>query len=114
MKTEASRSACTPVFMDCFNFGMIGIILPVILYLYFRHAISNVDFLFVTNNPVIFFQDNVIDLLTFTMQKGAESRAEFTPVFCVGQFLCEVLFYRFLSKRGAGITLLICFRKVAY
>ena len=62
------------------------------------------NFLFVINNPVIFFQDNVIGLLTFSMQKGAESRPE--------------LFYCFSPKGGAVITLsfvclLICIRTIA-
>ena len=79
MKTEASWSTSAPVFMDCFDAGMISIILTVILYSYFRHAFSNVskvvikqigNFLFVTNDCVILFQDNVIGLLTLSMQKG--------------------------------------------
>ena len=79
MKTEASWNTSAPVFMDYFDAGMISIILTVILYSYFRHAISNVskvvikqigNFLFVTNDSVILFQDNVIGLLTFSMQKG--------------------------------------------
>lgn len=101
---------------------MISIILPVVLYLYFRHAIGNVNkavieqisnFLFVTNKPAISFQDNVIASLTFTMQKGTEStwcRAEFVPVFCVGPFYVKC----FLSKRGAGITLVICIHKIVH
>ena len=114
MKTEASWSTSAPVFIDCFDAGMINIILTVILYSYLRHAISNVNkvvikqignFPFVTNNPVIFFQDNVIGLLTFSMQKGAESRPEFAQVFGVCCFLREVLFYCFSPKRGAGNTL---------
>ena len=95
-----------------------SIILTVILYSYFTHAISNVNkvvikqiignFLFVINNPVIFFQDNVIGLLTFSMQKGAESRPESRPE----------LFYCFSPKGGAVITLsfvclLICIRTIA-
>ena len=117
MKTEASWSTRAPVFMDCFDAGMICIILTVILCSYFRHAVSNVNkvvikqignLLFVTNNPVIFFQDNVIGLLTFSMQKGAESRPESRPE----------LFYCFSPKGGAVITLsfvclLICIRTIA-
>ena len=114
--------------MDCFDAGMICIILTVILYSYFRHAISNVNkvvikqiignFLFVTNNPVIFFQDNVIGLLTFSMQKGAESAPEFARVFGFCCLLREVSFYCFSFKRGAGITLsfvclFICIRTIA-
>ena len=64
--------------MDCFDAGMISIILIIILYSKFRYAISNVNkvvtkqignFLFAANNPVIFFQDNVIGLLTFSMKE---------------------------------------------
>ena len=43
MKTEASWSTRAPVFMDCFDAGMICIILTVILCSYFRHAVSNVN-----------------------------------------------------------------------
>ena len=76
------------------------------------------NFPFVTNNPVIFFQDNVIGLLTFSMQKGAESRPEFARVFGVCCFPREVLFYCFSPKRGAGITLsfaclVFCIRTIA-
>ena len=113
--------------MNCFDAGMISIILTVILYSNFRHAISNVNkvvfkqinnFLFVTNNPVIFFQDKAIGLLTFNMPKGAESRPEFARVFGVCCLLREVSFYFFSPKRGPGITLsfvclLICIRRIA-
>ena len=115
------------MFMDCFDAGMICIILTVILCSYFRHAVSNVNkvvikqignLLFVTNNPVIFFQDNVIGLLTFSMQKGAESTPEFARVLGVCCFPREVLFYCFSPKRGAGITLsfvclVICISTIA-
>ena len=91
------------------------------------HAVSNVNkvvikqignLLFVTNNPVIFFQDNVVGLLTFSMQKGAESRPEFAQLFGVCCFPREELFYCFSPKRGAGITLsfvclVICISTIA-
>ena len=72
----------------------------------------------VTDNPVIFFQDNVIGLLTFSMQKGAVSRQEFARVLGVCCFFREVLFFCFSPKRGAGNTLsfvclVICIRTIA-
>ena len=78
LASTTSKRLLRYVFMDCFDAGMISIILTVIFYSNLRHAISNVNkvvikqignFLFVTNNPVISFQDNVIGLLTFSMQK---------------------------------------------
>ena len=122
----ASSNAGAPVFMDCFDDGMISIIITVILCSYFRYAISNVNkvvikqmgnVFFVTSNPVTFFQDSVVGLLTFSMQKGTESRPEFVRVFGVCCFLCEVLFYCFSPKRSVGITLsfvclVICIRTI--
>ena len=76
------------------------------------------NFSFVTNKPVIFFQDNVIGLLTFCIQKDEESRPESARVFRVSSFPCEIMFYSFSPARGADITLrficlLICIRTIA-
>ena len=127
MKTETSWSTSAPLLIGCFDAGLISKIITVILYSYFRHAISKVNrlvikqidnFPFVTNNPVIFFQVNVIGLFTFSMQKGAVSRPVFARVFGVCCFLREVLFYCFSPKRCAGNTLnfaclVICIRTIA-
>ena len=92
--------------MDCFDAGMISIILIVILYSKFRYAISNVNkvvtkqignFLFAANNPVIFFQDNVIGLLTFS-KKERKVDQNSRGFRC----LLSSSFYCFSFKRGTG------------
>lgn len=114
MKTEASSRASAPVFIDCFDARVINIIFSLVVFLYLRYTIGDVnkviieqfgDFLFIINNLVIFISDNVVRLLSFSMQKGAEGRPKFSWVNGLCRFLQKVLFYCFSPERGASIML---------